>query len=158
MRDLISSSFSLSLQALVFHLKNHYAMIFGVRELHPEQLEDEFDLSTLANPSEGDTVNTFTERFVPDIQLAKKRGVVRQVLTARKGQSPKHWIDWDQVRIHIANSGTYCIVAFVSTPSSAPTSRKGSKKKASTKRSKKKVNPKAALKNQGKGVIWGECV
>ena len=49
--------------AIVFHLKNHYALLFALRE------------------------------------WTTRDGVrVRQLLTSRRGQKPKHWIDWEEAR------------------------------------------------------------
>mmetsp|Transcript_26738 Transcript_26738/g.43635 ORF Transcript_26738/g.43635 Transcript_26738/m.43635 type:complete len:196 (+) Transcript_26738:54-641(+) len=57
--------------ALIFHLKNHYALIFALRE----------------------STNTVQK---PDGRSEKL--IVREMLTARKGQRPTAWIPWDEAR------------------------------------------------------------
>eukprot|EP00658_Telonema_sp_P-2_P053061 TRINITY_DN41477_c0_g1_i1.p2 TRINITY_DN41477_c0_g1~~TRINITY_DN41477_c0_g1_i1.p2 ORF type:complete len:138 (-),score=20.33 TRINITY_DN41477_c0_g1_i1:17-394(-) len=48
---------------LLFHLTNHYALIYGLREwVEPDGV------------------------------------IVRQILTARRGQRPTVWLDWDEAR------------------------------------------------------------
>jgi len=65
--------------AIIFHLSNHYALIYGVREWRgPDGV------------------------------------VVQQVLTARKGQRPTAWIDFDEVREIMLNSNTYKMIAVSS--------------------------------------------
>jgi len=54
--------------AIIFHLKNHYALIFAIREYVLVKEED------------------------------KEREFVRQVFTARKGQRPTQWIDFSECR------------------------------------------------------------
>ena len=48
---------------LIFHLKNHYALVYGYRE-----------------------------------GMLDNGKPFRQILTARSGQRPRHWIDWDEAR------------------------------------------------------------
>ena len=63
---------------LLSHHKNHYALIFAVRDWVEEprhSLDDD----------------------EADNEAPKKRRV-RQVLTARRGQRPKEWIDWEELR------------------------------------------------------------
>merc|ERR1711865_137699 len=65
--------------AIIFHLSNHYALIYGVREWRgPDGV------------------------------------VVQQVLTARKGQRPTAWIDFEEVREIMLNSNTYKMIAVSS--------------------------------------------
>ena len=70
--------FSRHNEVLLFHLKNHYALIFAVREWYDEQ-----------------------------------EGVcVRQVLTARRGQRPVAWLDFDEVRDVMLGWVGYKIIAI----------------------------------------------
>ncbi|EQC29510.1 hypothetical protein SDRG_12759 [Saprolegnia diclina VS20] len=62
---------------LLFHLTNHYALLFALREWVDET-----------------------------------SGHVRQVLTARKGQRPTAWIDFDDVHRMLCGWGGYRILAF----------------------------------------------
>lgn len=65
---------------LLYHLKNHYALIYAMREWS-ERADNEFE--------------------------TKK---VRQVLTARKGQRPSAWIDFSEVHDLLARARSYCIM------------------------------------------------
>ncbi|KAJ1458484.1 hypothetical protein M885DRAFT_89804 [Pelagophyceae sp. CCMP2097] len=65
---------------LVYHLKNHYALVFATREW----LEVPGDSGAEARPRR-----------------------VRQILTARKGQRPTVWIDWLEVRQTVMNWAGY---------------------------------------------------
>lgn len=66
---------------LLFHLKNHYALIFAVREWYHEGTQQH----------------------------------VRQVLTARRGQRPTAWIDFDEVRDVLLSWDGYKIMLIQST-------------------------------------------
>lgn len=61
--EILRTTFQRPDTVLIYHLKNHYALIFAVREWLPVE-----------GPP------------------------VRQILTARKGQRPSTWIDFDEVR------------------------------------------------------------
>ena len=60
--------------ALISHHKNHYALIFAMREWETEREDD------------GGTGGTTTTKRV------------RQLLTARRGQRPNAWIDFKEMR------------------------------------------------------------
>jgi hypothetical protein len=67
-------------------LKNHYAILFGIREWQ-EEIEEE-------NDEEGRDDEKKNRK-----RKGKKRMVtVRQILTARKGQRPTVWIDFTEAR------------------------------------------------------------
>jgi hypothetical protein len=68
---------------LLYHLKNHYAPIYAVKEW------SERDVSS------GSTATSVT---------------YRQVLTARKGQRPTTWIDFDEVRCTLLSWDGYKIM------------------------------------------------
>jgi hypothetical protein len=64
---------------IIFHLKNHFALVFALREW------DE----TVPDPaSSGDA-----SAAAPPVAVTR-----RQLLTARKGQRPSAWIDWEEAR------------------------------------------------------------
>ena len=65
-------------QVLLFHLKNHYALIFALREWRKS--------------SDGTWVH--------------------QILTARKGQRPSAWIDFDEARRTMLGWDGYKIMAI----------------------------------------------
>ncbi len=69
---------------LLSHHKNHYALIFAVRDWVEEVQVD---------ADEGWVDNTTAAAAG-----ARTKRRVRQVLTARKGQRPKEWIDWEELR------------------------------------------------------------
>ncbi len=70
---------------LLFHLKNHYALIFALREW---------------------VVDSSGER-------------VRQLLTARKGQRPAAWVDFEEARATMLGWDGYKIMAISSKLDSA---------------------------------------
>ena len=65
--------------ALVFHLRNHYALIFAMREWE--------EPIVVENTNEN-----------KDERRESGRRVVRQVLSARRGQRPSAWIDFEEMR------------------------------------------------------------
>ena len=70
---------------LVYHLKNHYALVFATREW--------------VLPEDGDSTTALcggTMAAGSDPAAAPRS--VRQILTARKGQRPSSWIEFDDVR------------------------------------------------------------
>jgi hypothetical protein len=81
---------------LIFHLKNHYALIFALREwiVPPAELDSCASPST-ASPS------PFVDELRQTCSTASKftgPRVVRQILCARKGQRPTAWVDFDEAR------------------------------------------------------------
>ncbi|KAH9111805.1 hypothetical protein AeMF1_013765 [Aphanomyces euteiches] len=70
------SKFTDDRTALIVHLKNHYALIFALREWNDN--------------------SKWT----------------RQVLTARRGQRPTTWIDWDELRTTMLSWSGYKILSF----------------------------------------------
>ena len=74
--DKLRSAFAETDSVLLFHLRNHYALIFALREY---SIDDEGEL-------------------------------VREVLTARKGQRPNVWIDFEGVRAIVLEWAGYNIL------------------------------------------------
>eukprot|EP01039_Chlorochromonas_danica_P005651 gene5651-6233_t len=79
--DELRSAFCKPNQVLLFHLKNHYALIFAIREWIT---------------------------FDADDQVV----VVRQLLTARRGQRPTAWVDFSEARETMLNWEGYKILAI----------------------------------------------
>eukprot|EP00940_MAST-03C_sp_MAST-3C-sp2_P000042 g42.t1 len=69
-------------RCVIFHLKNHYALVFAMRQ--------------------------FVER---DSASGNAPRVVRQLLTARKGQKPRDWIDWEEAHRTMTSWGGYKMIA-----------------------------------------------
>ena len=60
--------------ALIFHLTNHYALVYAMREVFDDG------------------------------------GIRRELLTARRGQRPSVWLDWDEARRIMLSWGGYNIL------------------------------------------------
>lgn len=75
--DALRSAFNNPNVVLLFHLKNHYALIFAIREY-----------------------------------VTVDGGIVRQLLTARRGQRPTVWIDFSEARDTMIQWEGYKIMAI----------------------------------------------
>lgn len=75
--------FSRESTVLIYHLKNHYALVFAMREWH-EPLQQKYH------------------------EQPRQR---REILTARKGQRPSTWIAWDEVYATLCAWDGYKIVS-----------------------------------------------
>jgi hypothetical protein len=90
---------------LLYHLKNHYALIFAIREWD-EEVQDAPPPASLAAPPDQQTcVNAHdtvaeigTEAPVSGGGQPSRLVRRRQVLTARRAQRPSAWIDFEEVR------------------------------------------------------------
>jgi len=89
--DTLKAQFSSPETILLFHLKNHYAIIFAWRE---------WTIDELTISKEGST---------PSPKIEQK--MVRQILTARKGQRPTAWIDFAEARETMLNWVGYKMMA-----------------------------------------------
>eukprot|EP00941_MAST-03F_sp_MAST-3F-sp1_P000480 g480.t1 len=67
--------------ALVGHWKNHYALIFAMRQWE-ETIEEVVEKKEEENPIR---------------HIRRRRVIHREVLTARKGQRPQNWIDFNEI-------------------------------------------------------------
>ena len=91
----------LSGAALVFHLKNHYALVFALREWTYEAADGAADGGEAA-PRDG--AGAARDGGGGEAAAAAARAnakhtvAVRQLLTSRRGQRPSAWIDWDEAR------------------------------------------------------------
>lgn len=89
--------------ALVFHLRNHYALIFAMREWEEPIVEDvtatvaEDKMAADAKPAGANSEKVGAANGGFDKRETSRR-VVRQVLTARRGQRPSAWIDFEEMR------------------------------------------------------------
>jgi hypothetical protein len=81
---------------LLSHHKNHYALIYAVRDwvekVPIKDNETEEESSDKMNDEE--TTKTAMNKNVQKFRKMR----VRQVLTARRGQRPSAWIDWEELR------------------------------------------------------------
>lgn len=84
-------AFTRSDTVLIFHLTNHYALVFALREWHDTDSDTHADNETgPAHP--------------------RRRGYHREVLTARKGQRPRDWIAFDKVHETLCAWHGYTII------------------------------------------------
>ena len=132
--DALRAAFSHEEQCLLFHLKNHYALIFAMREW-TEMVEDPLEAQGKAagaapcteapgdsvsrgdTPTEapGDSVSrgdTSSAEPEPRTSCRLVKKVTRQILTARKGQRPTAWIDFSEVRNQVLGWEGYKIMAL----------------------------------------------
>ncbi|RLN73214.1 hypothetical protein BBJ28_00015161, partial [Nothophytophthora sp. Chile5] len=77
----LCAAFSRDKTVLIYHLKNHYALIFALRERAGEASSS--DDTTVANEDKA--------------RFPTQDPTIREMLTARKGQRPSTWIAWDEV-------------------------------------------------------------
>lgn len=128
----LRSAFAQSRTVLLFHLKNHYALIFALREWTctdsgsdpvPEPVAAiEADSAAAVSGSEGATGDIVVEStpvgdnaiLEEKLKVAVKpvRRVRRQILTARKGQRPTAWIDFEEARDTMLQWEGYKIIAI----------------------------------------------
>ena len=124
------SAFSKANTVLLFHLKNHYALIFAVREWvcidnemensddiishHKNEInnENENDDNDIGNYEGKKTENIMKKVLKIESKKELKLCVKRQILTARRGQRPTVWIDFNEVRETILNWEGYKIISI----------------------------------------------
>lgn len=138
----INASPSMIEQVLIFHLSNHYALIFALREWHcpaattasPTRSTSPTTSSTLLPTTTTTAATTTTMAEVSDtrdgasttrndgftLEGARDRNVIscdsrvgwtRQLLTAKRGQRPSTWIDFDDARRTMLGWQGYKIIA-----------------------------------------------
>eukprot|EP00944_MAST-04C_sp_MAST-4C-sp1_P009634 g9634.t1 len=86
---------------LLSHHKNHYALIYAIREW----------TETTADTPENSTEDANLKPTSIDKHASNQRHV-RQVLTARKGQRPSAWIDWKELRSTYIGWAGYKLMAI----------------------------------------------
>ena len=81
---------------LLSHHKNHYALIYAVRDwVEKVPIENnEMEEESSEKVNDGATTEMATNVNVQAFRKVR----VRQVLTARRGQRPSAWIDWEELR------------------------------------------------------------
>ena len=81
---------------LLSHHKNHYALIYAVRDwVEKVPIENnEMEEESSEKVNDGATTEMATNVNVQTFRKVR----VRQVLTARRGQRPSAWIDWEELR------------------------------------------------------------
>ena len=92
--DQFRSEFLKPDHVLIYHLKNHYALIFAIREWYTGDVSSETktDVENTTDSGSITTTTTTTEEQVPETSprnmspRSNKREHVRQILTARRGQ------------------------------------------------------------------------
>jgi hypothetical protein len=101
------TAFSKENTVLIFHLKNHYALIFALREWAlPPPKDDDASSSPSTSTFVADLRHTCCTANKPEVQ------VVRQILCARKGQRPTAWVDFDEARETMLSWEGYKIMAI----------------------------------------------
>ena len=91
--------------AIIFHLKNHYALICAMRERVVRVVPGAAgeagsgeEACEVASGEAGKKVGAFTaDAAVGEGGPAEFR-VIREILTSRRGQRPKDWISWTEAR------------------------------------------------------------
>ena len=86
--------------SLLLHQKNHYSLIFALREWTEE------DTPPPAAAAEAEAAGDDAAA------AATPPRRVRQLLTARKGQRPSAWVDWAETHKYIAGWSGYAILAI----------------------------------------------
>lgn len=99
----LRAAFSRPRSALVLHHRNHYALIFAMREWcrAPPCAEANGDAHGRTN---GSTTDGLTPGQGGEVQR------VRQILSARKGQRPTAWLDWTEVHRTLSGWAGYAII------------------------------------------------
>ena len=129
----VRTAFSRDDTALLFHLKNHYALIFALREwtLPASNVydapatapsisvsEQPIDAATTVPSTSLPSPTTTSSLFVDDLRCTVATAqstqpvTVRQMLCARKGQRPTAWVDFDEARDTMLGWEGYKIMAL----------------------------------------------
>ncbi len=96
------AAFSAPRTCLLLHQKNHYSLVFALREwTEPPPAED-----AAANVAANDGAPHEGRR-------------VRELLTCRKGQRPTVWIDWTEVHRYISGWSGYAVMQISAPPAAA---------------------------------------
>jgi hypothetical protein len=104
---------------LLYHLKNHYALIFAIREW--EEIETQPKSPTMCTVvAAQDSVQACGGGSTGGLDYGAKGAELgaavrqrrRQVLTARRAQRPSAWIDFDEVRGTLLGWTGYKILAL----------------------------------------------
>lgn len=101
--DALRSEFMKDRTVLLFHLKNHYALVYAVREWSSPL--DTIGTDIVASGNSPETNNC------PPTHSRKR---VRQILTARRGQRPTVWMDFEEVRQVLLSWDGYKMMSITS--------------------------------------------
>ena len=109
---------------LLFHLKNHYALVFSLREWTTATPHPSPDAGLVsANASASATTASTDDTPAQEAEVEGVAGVGcvrRQILTARKGQRPTAWMDFDEVRETMLLWAGYKMIAITYTGGDFP--------------------------------------
>jgi hypothetical protein len=102
--------------ALILHMSNHYCMVYGAREwVEPETASSTPSSTEASNPASA-LEKMLERRMQPAAaeEPAKHAGVkrVRQLLSAKPGQRPSKWLDWDDLRKTMLGWAGYKVLAL----------------------------------------------
>ena len=101
--------------ALIFHLKNHYALIYALREQTDHTpAPTHVPTGTTGTETGGDSVvegGGEEDEMTADVPGQRRRRRRREILTARRGQRPTTWIPWEEARETMLRWTGYGIMA-----------------------------------------------
>ena len=97
------AAFSAPRTCLLLHQKNHYSLIFALREWTEPPPED---AATDAANDDGTAAPGEGRR-------------VRELLTCRKGQRPTVWLDWTEVHRYLSGWSGYAVMQISAPPAAA---------------------------------------
>jgi hypothetical protein len=109
---------------ILFHLKNHYALVFALREWTTATPHPHAHPVAEAGPESASATTASTDGT--PAQEVKGEGVAgtgcvrRQILTARKGQRPTAWMDFEEVRETMLLWAGYKMIAITYTDGDFP--------------------------------------
>ena len=108
----LRARFSQPQTVLIYHLTNHYALIFALREWHEPIAPAEGTEREPPPPlmTAGVEASGAAATCRPAIECGGYR-VVREILTARKGQRPSAWITFEEARNTMLRWSGYRILA-----------------------------------------------
>ena len=101
----LKAAFSAERCCLLLHQKNHYSLVFAMREW----VEDDAAPSASASTAEAaEAAEAPVDAAAAPAAPTRRR--VREVLTCRKGQRPTLWIDWREIHGYITGWSGYAIM------------------------------------------------
>ena len=122
----LQRQFSLPTCVLIFHLTNHYALVYALREWADPETGKPAASQAAFQPASATHCRRHRHRGLVLRQRPRRRcphrlpghvdtrtvgEVCRQILTTRRGQRPTVWIDWTEVRSTIIKWTGYKLLA-----------------------------------------------
>ena len=104
------AAFSAPRTCLLLHQKNHYSLIFALREWTEPPPED----ATAADAAATGDAATICDGAAPG-----EGRRVRELLTCRKGQRPTVWLDWTEVHRYLSGWSGYAVMQISAPPAAA---------------------------------------